>query len=458
MFCVKCGKSTMEDKVICESCGQETGFGTRSTRRIKENKRIGMYLTVIGNVFVLLGMMISGILIKTNATTDYVAEVFEPKYYDNKEWTEEELAELESVEAVEEAKEEMEVKGYAYSILEYVTHKSLLRLDLEAKETDTAEEKKEKEELMKDVVVLQRVSSYLVSSGNDYIIWSEDGNKEEITAYFEKNSDQEALDIIEKYNKADTVGIVCVVLAVAAGIGAIVLAFLYKFKLSMLFTLVSTVPVWYMILKLEGNMTWEYMNGMYVFVIGLLLSMFGVLTGGNVDRCKNCNLVLPGGAAFCYKCGEQRSNNYKSSKNSGNELRNFARRWAYMIGIIGNVIMFFYILIPHMKTLVGDETVNVVGLRGVVSGDSFTVALITLCIICCCIALIGAVVTCIYEKALISIGCSIAACAMMLCVMYLAQDAVNIGYTFYIFAAGFLIAMAAGISKLKEKKQEEESV
>lgn len=453
MFCIKCGKSTQEEKVVCESCGYGTGFGTISIRRIKENKKIGMYLTVMGNIFFLIGLMISGILIKTDAPVNYVAEVFEPTYYDVKEWTEEQLAEFKTEEEIKKAKEETEAKGYAYSILEYTTRKSLMQTDLEVKETDSAQVKKEKEQLLKDAAVLQKVSGYLASINKENIVWTDDGDKKDITAYFTGNSDQEAIDIIEKYNESDMIGLVFIVIAFLAGIGAIILAVFYEFKFSILCTLISTLPIWYMFVKLEGNMKWEYMNGMYVFVIGLFMCMFGVLVGGNTDKCNNCNLILPGGAAFCYKCGEQKVGMKKSPKFIEDFQTNIWKKWAFLIGIIGNVIMFGYTLIPHMKTLKGKETVNVIGLRGVISEGSFTNNLITIAIVLCCVCLIGAVVTGIYEKVMISIGCSMAACAMILGIMYLVQDAVDIGYTFYIFAVGFIIAMAAGISKLKETNQ-----
>ena len=294
MYCIKCGKDTKNAGILCKDCEETSGFQEKEQDSIKERKQIGFYLAVLGNLAILIGLLSSFILIKTDAPTDYVAKIFRETATGPVETAEDESNTDTSEDGTDEEQEVIEVKGYSYSIASYIRQKKL------------PEDAKEEENILKTV------ADYVEAKNLAPVNLSDSETKNMLEQYFD---DDKTMQVLEDYSKSSVQGNIVLIVAVVALVMAVYQAFKKDFKWSMLYSFIATCPVWLVLAKLNGITQWEFQSGMYFFIAGIFIVLAAGLTGSNTDRCKSCNTELPGGALYCYKCGSSMTNQKTEDEN-----------------------------------------------------------------------------------------------------------------------------------------------
>ncbi len=282
MYCIKCGKRTQSETILCDVCQKRSGFRVKTKEDVEKNRRYGRYLVLIGHIFVLIGLLSSFILIKNDAPKDYVAEIFEEKTMAVVE-PEEETEDTDSEEEKEE-EEVLEEIGYSYSILSYLTRRNV------------TEEK--------DKSVLKSVAGYVKSNDMAPIDLSDEDTRKNLENYAGMGGSG-VIETLEYYDGVNVQGAFIVIIAIVSILVAVWLAIKNDFGWSMLFSLIATCPVWVLIVRLDGINAWEYQSGLYFLIGGIFAALIGGMIGGNVDVCADCGTVLPGGAGYCFQCAKK---------------------------------------------------------------------------------------------------------------------------------------------------------
>lgn len=280
MYCIKCGKETETSEFLCEQCGKRSGFREKEPDDIEIRRKIGLYVLILGSIAILIGLLNSIILIKPDAPEDYVAEIFYETTTGPVEIPEEEQTddtqEADSGEKVEE------IKGYSYSIASYLMKKQV------------------PEDAIEDRAILQKTAEFVQEEKLAPVDLSDDNTRKLIESNVRYDN---ALEVLDSYSGASGQGVFVIVICILSIGMAIYLAARKDFGWSMLFALIATCPVWMLIVKLNGITSWEFESGIYFFMAGIFMALAAGIVGGNMDKCPTCNTFLPGGAAFCYKCG-----------------------------------------------------------------------------------------------------------------------------------------------------------
>lgn len=281
MYCIRCGKGTKTAGLLCEECEKRSGFREKEPDDIEKRRKMGLYLLIIGSLFILTGLVSPFILIKTDAPTDYVAQIF----YETKtgpvepDEEEEQTAESEDTESEQELEE---IKGYSYSIASYLMKKQV------------------PEDAKQDIAAMEEVAQVVQEEKLAPVDMSDEKTKNVIQDYVR---DDKKMEILESYSGVSGQGVFVISLCVISIAAAIYLSVKKDFRWSMLFALIATCPVWMLIIRLNKITAWEFESGMYFFVAGIFITLIAGIVGGNTDSCPKCKIQLPGGAAYCYKCG-----------------------------------------------------------------------------------------------------------------------------------------------------------
>lgn len=280
MYCIRCGKETKTAAFMCEECGEKSGYREKEPYDIENRRKAGLYLLIIGAVLILTGLLSPFILIKTDAPEDYVAEIFYETKTGPVEVNEEE--ETQTTESPEDKQNVEEIKGYSYSIASYLMKKQV------------------PEDAAEDVSAMNRVAQFVREKKLAPVDLSDADTKSQIENGIQ---DENAMKILESYSGVNVQGVWVIILCVISIATAIFLAVRKDFRWSMLFALIATCPVWMLIVKLNKITAWEFESGMYFFMAGIFIALIAGIVGGNTDTCPRCKTELPGGAAYCHKCG-----------------------------------------------------------------------------------------------------------------------------------------------------------
>lgn len=283
MYCIKCGKSTEEETIVCDDCIKQSGFKVKQKEDIDNNRKYGRYFVLIGHLCILIGMFASFILIKPDAPEDFVAKIFKEKTLAP---VKTESTEEEGTTEEEEKEELLEEIGYSYSIMSYLTRQTV------------------SEENEKDNSILRQVSEYVNKNNMVPLDLSNEDAVKKIEAQFGSEGNT-VIETLERYKKVNVQGVFVVIISIISMLAAIWLATKNDFGWSMLFSLIATCPVWMLIIRLNGINAWEFQNGLYFFIFGIFAVLVGGMVGGNVDSCPECKTVLPGGAGYCFKCANR---------------------------------------------------------------------------------------------------------------------------------------------------------
>lgn len=448
MYCIKCAKQVSEHDILCGDCRPGSGFLETTTEEIEKKRNTGKYIGILGNIALLIGLFCSFVLIHMDAPEDYAATVFREKVRGP--------VKTEEAEQTEESDEEdsdkvvLEDKGYAYSIAGYLTRK-----------TPKSDDKE-------DITALKKVSSYMKQENLQSLVLSDSDTMEAMKKHFGESEYEKILAVLEKYDEMDVRGVIVILLAVLSLAVSVWMFFRKDFGWAMLFSLIATIPLWVWAFKMDGISAWEYENGMYFLGFGMLAVLAGGILGNNIENCPKCRTILPGGASFCYDCGTDLKKVHKDR----NFLKPLFVKWNVGLGIVGMLMMFLNLVIPTFE--VGDKkksAISIMGLRGIQQikedGHSSLYTWITILLVLACLLLIGAVVSSIFDKKVISVGACILSAACVILVIYLVQERVMLAAmkSFLLYPAGLLLAVFAGVSSLEyvsggkkeEKRLAEES-
>lgn len=403
MYCVKCGNNSTKGGVVCEKCGEDATFGQMDVEHVEKKKTYGMYLSVIGNVFLLLGLLCSFILIKTDAPTDYAAAVFQQKT----------VGPIESAQPTEETEEtkteevKLEEKGYSYSVLEYLSRRTPGEKDSE------------------DCTILAKVANSMKSAKVDVLDMSDEEQVEKVVAGTKLNK-QQVMNVLENYSKSNMTGVVVICVAMLALALAVWRALKGDCLWSLIFSAITIVPVWNLFAKLDGITQWGFESGAYLYMIGIFMVVIGAMMSGNTDVCPECQTELPGGALYCFQCGH----GMVRSRDKKCVVRAFAIQKQMLLAVIGNVLMFLPVVVPVFVMEANGRTsyMNLMQLRGL-QNVSVVVAILLIAGIA---ALIAAVVTMVFDKRPISTGCSIGGCALFVLAIYLVQKVADVNAMFLV--------------------------
>lgn len=441
MYCIKCGKNSQSSEMLCEDCRGNSGFGEVQGNQAEKRRTYAMYLAMIGNFLLLLGMLCSFILIENDAQTDYVAEIFEEKSTGPVETdaTEETETTDDSGEETQEETVQLEEKGYRYSVAGYLCRRTL------------------DEENEEDFAILQNVLSKMNQAAEKSLNLDDAQQVERIIGSSEDAETQEIIETLEYYSGYDVAGVLTVLVVLAGLVAACWLLSKKNFRWSALCSLVAIIPVWRLIVKLDGITAWKFQYGMYLFVAGIFAVIIGVLAGGNTEACSGCKTVLPGGAVFCAKCG----NSLFQKKQKGNAGMDFIRNHSMVIATVGNIVMFLPVILPMFSAKTDGETayMSIMGLRGLQNVEDKGMSGILSVVLLAGIALlIGAVVTSIFEKTIVSMGCSLGACAVMVIAVSVVQNIVELKtlFTIVFIPLGLAAALVAGLNTPDKKERVKE--
>lgn len=440
MYCIKCGKSSQSSDILCKNCESMSGFGISNKEQLEKKRTYGMYLGIIGNVLLLLGMVCSFLLIKNDAPADYVAQIFNQKTMGPVETLATESAENTSEEDKKSKEEQLEEKGYSFSVLEYLSRRTP---DAEATE---------------DIEVLQAVKSIMDKKGIGVLDLENEEQVNQVLGSYDAAKRAEMMDVLEYYNESNMSGVFVVIVGMLASLAAIWMATRRDYLWSLVFSFISTIPVFSLFAKMDGITAWEFEYGMYFLIGGIFAVLGAALIGGNVDTCQECKEYLPGGASYCFKCG----NEMQVKKEKKHFIRDFFVKNNMIISVVGNIMMFLPVIIPVFVVTNGDKKnhMNIMGLKNLEALSEKGIEKIVLFLLILGIAsLIGAVVTAIFEKNIISIGCSLIGSAAIVLAVFFVQNHVNVQsiFTFVLFPLGLFAAVAGGLNapidfKTKDKK------
>lgn len=166
-------------------------------------------------------------------------------------------------------------------------------------------------------------------------------------------------------------------------------------------------PVWVLMHKLSGIISWDFEKGMYFFIAGIFAVIVGGIVFENTDRCPQCGEELPGGAVFCNKCGF----NMKIGKTNQSIWNKIPAFWLMPASVIGNILMFVIVIL---------------------------------------LLLIVAVVLAIFEKVVLSMAASILSLTVLILFMVRIQKIeIILSAVYWIIPVGLFIAVCAGVQKLR---------
>ncbi len=429
MYCIKCGKNSQSSEMLCETCKSGSGFWEVSRERLDKNRIYGMYLAFAGNLLIFLGLLCSFILIKPDAPADYVAEIFKEETMGPVETESTETPEDGNIEE-DKQEVEMESKGFSFSVIEYLSRRIPSEDDEE------------------DIAVLQMVMANMDSQGITRLDLNDEQQIEQVLGSYDETRKEEILDILEYYSKSNAGGIITIVIGMIALIAACWMVIRNDFRWSFIFTLIATVPIWNLLVKLNGITSWEFRYGMYIFVVGFFAVMVGVLLGGNTDVCPDCKEKLPGGSVFCWKC----SYDISKKKEKKHYIHTCIKKNSVVVAVIGNIIMFLPVIVPVFSLYSNNKEkvyMSIMGMRGLQSVQEMGMpGILLLTLIVGLVFMIAAVVTSIFEKNIISGGCSLTACTAIVLAIYMVQKTVDLAtlFTLVLIPAGLGLALAGNLN------------
>lgn len=440
MYCIKCGKNSQSANVLCEDCRPGSGFGEVKSEQLEKKSTYGMYLSVLGNILILIGLLSSFILLKTDAPTDYVAQIFKTQTMGPVESEEAEETESSEEESTEETETPMEAKGYSFGVVEYISRRT----------PDNESE---------DINILYQVKTSMDAAKVEALDLSDNTIVETVLGSYDPAYKTKVLEKLDYYDGVKASGVVISVIGIAGLAAAVWLAMRKSFKWSVLCSFIGTLPVWSLFVKLDGITAWEFQSGMYFFVGGLFAVLFGAIMGGNNDICPDCKTTLPGGAVYCVKCGQD----MMKKKEKKNLIYSFLKQYSVIIATVGNIIMFLPIIIPAFVVENGEKKthLSIMGLRGIETvADKGLTGVVMAALFAGLLLLIGAVVTSIFEKHIFSIGVSLLACGSMVLAVFLVQKTVDLAalFTVAFIPVGLLVAIAAGLNAPHLLEEKEETV
>lgn len=438
MYCIKCGKTSQKSEILCEECGIQSGFGDVSNQQIKKKKKYGMYLGFLGNLLILIGLFSSFILVKLDAPVDYAAEIFKERTWGPIE-TAEATENTQTDDSEEGEEEKLEEKGYSFSIMEYLTRR-------------TPDEEKDTE----DIAILQKVITNMQNQGITSLDMEDEELADKVLSQYVSSEKDEVKKVLDYYNETETSGMIIIVVAVIALGVACGMIIRKDYKWSMLFSFIGISPVWVLMYRLSGIVSWDFESGMYYFVGGIFAVLLGGLISENTDRCPKCAEELPGGAVFCSKCGFDMKIK-KVRKTIGERI---PASWYMPMSVIGNILVFVGILVPVIRFPIvrypvavnePNITTSIIGLMNSQIADSRGwTGMLTLLIVVICLLLIGAVVMAIFEKSILSIGASVLAMAVIVLTIFKVQEVIVL-FTpaFFLLPIGLILAVYAGVQKFR---------
>lgn len=235
----------------------------------KRNKmKKAIYIGIIGNVFMLIGMLSSFLMIKTDEPQDYTAKIYGDQIIGPVKTEEGEEAQTDTDEDEEDGKEEekKELKGYSYSLAGYLCQKLPDKEDTE------------------DIQILQQTGAYMQKYNLATLNFSNEEQRKLLENYFGAEAYAEAEQVLKKYSGADVSGGLLIFLAVVALGVAVWLLFREDYRWSFVFSIIATMPLWRILVKLDGITQWQVQYGFFFYVAGLLAALTACLMGGNAEQ------------------------------------------------------------------------------------------------------------------------------------------------------------------------------